>query len=91
MLQAFPAPAAEQTGVLAFAAGRPIALDAFDRPATLSSVWKRLVRGYAMDAIAVPAASEPVSVRAARSFLREASDPDCDATTHEGVGSASTC
>jgi len=86
MLRAFPEPRDDQTGVIAFAGGRPIALDAFDPPSTLASVWERLVRGYAMDAIGVAPAVASVDSRVARRFLVEASDPDSDATAHEGVG-----
>jgi hypothetical protein len=86
MLRAFPRPADDQTGVVAFAGARPIALDAFDRPSTLAAVWERLVRGYAIDAIGVPPASAPLDASAARGFLVDASEPDSDATAHEGVG-----
>jgi hypothetical protein len=80
----FGPPAPDQTGVLAFAGDRPLALDAFDRSATLASVWPRLLRGYAMDALAVrPAEPEP---NAARAFLAGVADPDNHATAHEGVG-----
>lgn len=44
-------PAAGQQGVLALVAGRPAALDLFDRPETLSSLWRGLVGSYAADAL----------------------------------------
>jgi hypothetical protein len=81
---AFPQPEPGQTGVLAFAGDRPLALDAFDRAETLAGMWQRLLRGYAMDTLAVPAV--PLEPHAARGFLAAAADPDNDATAHEGVG-----
>jgi hypothetical protein len=84
---AFPAPAPGQSGVLAVAGGRVLALDLFDRPETLASVWDRLVRGYAVDALTL---AEPrdreADVPAARAFLTDAAATGNDATCHEGVG-----
>ena len=47
----FAAPKPDQTGVTAFVDGRPIALDLFDKPATLARLWTRLISGYAIDAL----------------------------------------
>lgn len=84
MLRAFPASLSGQTGVLAFVGSEPLALDAFDRSATLAQVWDRLVRGYAMDALAGPPGG--VDPLAGRGFLASVADPDAEITTHEGVG-----
>jgi hypothetical protein len=84
---AFQAPASGQTGVLAIAGGRVLALDLFDRPATLASVWDRLVRGYAVDALAVVEPPDrEADVLAARSFLTDVGAEANEATSHEGVG-----
>ena len=47
-------PVAGQRGVLALAGGRPLALDVFDRPDTLASLWPGLVGSYAADALVAP-------------------------------------
>lgn len=84
---AFDAPEPTQTGVLAVAAGRVLALDLFDRADTLASVWARLVRGYAVDALTAPAdVRSDGNVQAARTFLDGLGQPDLEATSHEGVG-----
>ncbi len=44
-------PVADQVGVVAMAAGRVVALDLFDDPATLRAYWDQLVSGYALDAL----------------------------------------
>jgi hypothetical protein len=84
---AFPAPAHGQTGVLAVTDRHVLALDLFDRPETLASVWDRLVRGYAVDALTV---SEPPErsddEQAAHGFLALVGAPDNEVTSHEGVG-----
>ena len=53
--QAFAQPEPGQTGVLACIGGEPVVLDAFDSPDTLNKMWKRLISGYAMDALQAPA------------------------------------
>jgi hypothetical protein len=84
---AFPAPGQGQTGVLAVSGGRVLALDVFDRPQTLASVWDRLVRGYAIDALAVAEpADREADVLAGRAFLTDAGATGNEATAHEGVG-----
>jgi hypothetical protein len=82
MISRFAEPEAGQTGVIACAGGRPLAMDAFDRPETLARIWHRLVSGYAMDALAAPPI--PVSDEAIRVFLENAAR--ANATSHEGVG-----
>ena len=79
---AFAEPAPGQTGVIAFVSGRPIALDAFDRPETLTKLWPRLLSGYALDALgASPAQAAEGAMDA---FLEQASR--ATTTLHEGLG-----
>jgi hypothetical protein len=59
-----------------------VALDAFDRPETLSKLWTRLLRGYAMDALG--SASVSLQDGAIQRFLDEASSGET--TSHEGIG-----
>ena len=47
------APLAGQRGVVAVVGRRIVALDLFDRQATLASYWGSLVAGYALDAVAL--------------------------------------
>ena len=47
----FAEPKENQTGVVAFVDGRPVAVDLFDKPATLGRLWTRLISGYAIDAL----------------------------------------
>ena len=49
MMEEFRRPAGAQTGVAAVIGGAPVAVDVFDKPATLDRLWTRLVRAYAMD------------------------------------------
>jgi hypothetical protein len=68
--------------VVACVGGRPVAVDAFDRPETLAAVWPRLVGGYATDALGV-APTEPAE-EAVRRFLNGVAGGE--ATSHEGIG-----
>jgi len=71
-----------QTGVIAAVAGRCVALDAFDRPETLSKLWPRLLPGYAMDALDTPFA--PLEDGTAQRFLDAAAGGET--TSHSGIG-----
>jgi hypothetical protein len=82
MISRFAEPEAGQTGVIACTSGRPLAMDAFDRPETLARIWHRLVSGYAMDALDAPPV--PVPDERIRAFLENAAR--ANATSHEGVG-----
>lgn len=75
-------PAPRQVGVVSCIGGRPIAVDAFDQPATPTKLWQRLVRGYAMDAVG--ATSIEVGEVDVKAFLAEASQ--AEATVHAGAG-----
>jgi hypothetical protein len=82
MKQAFTQPEAGQSGVIACIDGRPVALDAFDRPETLSKLWPRLLSGYALDALGH--APGEVDKSAIKAFLARAAA--ADNTSHEGLG-----
>jgi hypothetical protein len=71
-----------QTGVIACVGGVPVALDAFDKPETLGSLWSRLVSGYALDALGCRPA--PARDEAITAFIEDAAGAHI--TTHEGVG-----
>jgi hypothetical protein len=78
----FPRPRRGQTGVIVCVGGTPIAMDAFDRPETLSALWPRLARGYAMEALGARRAW--VHRSAIASFLERVSHGD--ASEHDAVG-----
>lgn len=82
ILGEFGAPEPGQTGMIACVSGACVALDAFDRPETLSKLWTRLLRGYAMDALeSAPASLQDGGVQR---FLDAASSGET--TSHEGIG-----
>jgi hypothetical protein len=82
MTSSFTEPEPGQTGVIACVGGSAVALDAFDRPETLAKIWRRLVSGYAMDALGAPPAS--VDDEAANAFLEAAAR--AETSSHDGVG-----
>jgi len=82
IVSAWPGPDSGQTGVFVCVAGRPIALDSFDRPETLTKLWSRLLSGYALDALGKDSA--PLQDSAVDAFLRTAAA--ATATTHRGLG-----
>jgi hypothetical protein len=61
-----------------------LALDVFDRPATLASVWERLVRGYAVDTLGL--APSTMDEQAGAAFLARLGACDHEVTVHDGVG-----
>ena len=81
MMEGFRRPAAAQTGVAAVIGGAPVAVDMFDKPDTLELLWTRLVRAYAMDALAGSGINRKSTVE---DFL--ASAGAADKTSHESVG-----
>lgn len=80
--RAFAEPDSGQTGVIACIGGRPVALDAFDRPETLTKLWPRLLSGYALDAMGRP--EQPLREGAIETFLSAAAR--AETTSHEGLG-----
>lgn len=83
--KAFAQPLPGQTGVLACIGGEPIVLDAFDRPDTLSKMWKRLISGYAMDALT--AGTEKLPAGVAEEFMAQARAGDFSIHDPVGIGS----
>ncbi len=85
MTEAFSRPETGQTGVVAIAGDAVLALDAFDKPETLASVWPRLVAAYAVDALGATAARfDPRRVGA---FLAAARGADLQIHPAVGLGS----
>ena len=60
-------PLAFQSGVLLCLAGQPLALEVFDSPRTLASVWSALLHAAAVDALTAAPLATPS--RRARRFL----------------------
>ncbi len=79
--QTFAAPNEDQTGAIAFVSGKPVAMDLFDRPEILGTMWSRLVSGYSLDAIGMPANA---GYERGKTFLRLAAEAEM--TMHEGLG-----
>jgi hypothetical protein len=82
MTRSFVQPLPEQTGVIVTVGGRPVAFDGFDKPETLASLWPRLVRGYAMEALGEPERHTEREV--AERFV--AAIGSAKATAHDAVG-----
>lgn len=78
---AFGSPRPEQTGVIAFVSGRPVAMDLFDLPETLDKMWERLISGYSLDALGMPATG---GWEKGATFMRYATE--ARTTMHEGLG-----
>lgn len=81
MMAGFRRPAAAQTGVAAVIGGAPVAVDVFDKPDTLDRLWNRLVRAYAMDALAGAHNRRESTVE---NFLESACQ--AEKTSHDSVG-----
>ncbi len=76
-------------GVIAAVGGRLAAVDLFDKPETLSKLWKRLVTGYAMDAIGWregQGAKDEFGTDAAMTLLKTAGEVLCQAFPSVGEG-----
>ena len=83
---ALPVPAGAR-GVIAVVNGDFSALDLFDRPETLARVWKRLLAGYALDAVARPeAASAGFPTKRAQALLEQLGRIPCRAFPSPGLG-----
>jgi hypothetical protein len=86
VLDAAPEPEERQTGVIACFGERVAALDTFDRPETLATLWSRLLRGYAMGTLVAmvdPAEGDP-PVDSIEAFVRDVGR--ANATAHPGIG-----
>ena len=74
-------------GVVAAIGGRFVAVDLFDRPATLRRVWPRLVAGYALDAIAsLDEEPQHFGVADAQTVLEEVGGVPCQPCPSVGLG-----
>ncbi|MFN8040189.1 MAG: DUF6569 family protein [Acidimicrobiales bacterium] len=81
-------PVADQVGVVALTAGRVVALDLFDDPATLRTYWDQLVSGYALDALVAPpgATDADALVAAVERFLAAVAGAAVDRAPGVGEG-----
>jgi hypothetical protein len=86
VLEQVPEPEERQTGVIACFGEQVAALDVFDRPEALATLWSRLLRGYAMDALVNTFDPPEGDVRVDRieAFVRAIGR--AKATAHPGVG-----
>jgi hypothetical protein len=82
MTRSFARPKPEQTGVVVAVGGRAVSFDGFDRPETLTRLWPRLVRGYAMEALGEP--ERQTERETAERFV--AAIGSAKATAHDAVG-----
>lgn len=80
---------AEARGVLVAIDGTFVALDVFDKPATLALIWSRLVRGYAVDAMMshrAPDERAAISPTVAQDVLERLNQTECRSWPLPGVG-----
>jgi hypothetical protein len=67
--------------------GRIAGVDLFDRPETLTKLWPKLVRAYAIDALEVPASAEaPLAAEAVSGWLRAAASAKFEPFKSPGLG-----
>jgi hypothetical protein len=80
-------PYAEGATGLAVAVGdKVVAVDLFDKPATCHKVWRRLLTGYTLDAVAATAAAEPVTAPAVEGALGALRDSSWEKVPAVGEG-----
>ena len=80
---------AEARGIMAAIGGHFVALDLFDKPATLERIWARLITGYAMDAIARDQEadkSKRFTAKGAAALLEHVGEIQCRAFPSVGLG-----
>jgi hypothetical protein len=75
-----------QQGVLALIGERPVALDVFDRPDTLTALWRPLVGSYAADALVDGASAEERHVKEAIGWVHDLAEAPGDAHPAPGQG-----
>lgn len=81
---AYPAGA---RGVIAAIDGRFAAMDLFDKPTTLGSIWSRLITGYAMDAIAAGHdKARQFTAKGAHALVEHLAQLECQAFASAGIG-----
>jgi hypothetical protein len=73
------------SGVVFAYAGQIVGFDLFDKPATLGKLWPKLVRAYAIDAVATPG-EQKVTPEQVRVFLHGALQAKEEAFKSPGLG-----
>jgi hypothetical protein len=66
---------------------RVAGMDLFDRPETLSRVWTKLLRGYAVDLLEEKPGADGIGKADVEAWLRKAGDADGEPFASPGVGS----
>lgn len=85
-LDALPYPDGAR-GVFAAVGDRFAVVDLFDRPATLGKVWRRLVTGYALDALGRHGRDEPAAEpKGPKAILERLGQIACEAYPSPGLG-----
>ena len=85
-LEALPYPS-KARGVIVAIDGQFVATDLFDKASTLKRLWKRLVTGYAMDAIWRPKGkTKSFSKKAAQVLLEHVAEIECEPCPTVGLG-----
>lgn len=74
-------------GVMAAISGRFVALDVLDQPETFKQIWKRLVTGYAMDAMRRRSRDyKPFTEKSAKFFIDSIGECEVSAFGASGLG-----
>lgn len=74
-------------GIVAAIGGRFVALDLFDNPRTLESLWSRLITGYVLDAVGMPpTTNKPFTGKGASTLLEHIGDIECHPLPSVGMG-----
>lgn len=78
-------------GVVVVLGSKIASVDLFDRPATLTRLWPKLVRSYALDALEITLAAivskeEPLSTEEVRRWLHTAGQAHAETYASPGVG-----
>ena len=79
----------EARGIMAAIGGQFVAMDLFDRPATLERIWTRLITGYAMDALVRNQEADKgkqFTARGAAALLEHLGEIECQAFPSAGIG-----
>jgi len=85
-LDALPYPS-QVRGILAASNGRFVAADLFDKPLTLEKMWRRLITGYALDAIGQAQATHgSFTPKIAQTLLEHVAEVQCQACPTVGLG-----
>jgi hypothetical protein len=73
-------------GVIFVVAGRIAGADLFDQPATLTKLWTKLVRAYALDALETREATTSVTTDEVAGWMRAAAGADLESFPSPGLG-----